>query len=104
MVMFGLWLVTVVLGSAACLGVVAVLNRARPCPTCEARALECIDGTMPHVHFGRSEKCCEPFTTRHYRCSACAAEFFRQDSGALVGKQAWEAGARDTIPAARLLT
>ncbi len=102
MMMFGLWLLTVLVGTGVVLVVVYVCNRPRQCPACGVKALEHVGTRLVLFNVapgGRRPP--EPPEERNYRCSACSAEFFRQGKGALVGKDAWEAGARDTIPRAR---
>jgi hypothetical protein len=102
MMMFGLWLLTVLVGTGVVLAVVYVCNRPRPCPVCGVKALEHVGFKLVlyNVALG-APRPPDPPEERSYRCSACSAEFFRQGKGALVGKDAWEAGARDTIPQAR---
>jgi hypothetical protein len=99
MVMFLLWLLTVVVATAVVFIILCVCNRPRPCPTCRAKALTWIGYATP-----RTARTCVPQPEdRHYRCAACHAEFCRRDRGGLVGKAAWDAGARDAIPIARVV-
>jgi tRNA(Ile2) C34 agmatinyltransferase TiaS len=39
----------------------------------------------------------------HFRCRACGAEYYEEGGKGLVPKEAWLAGAREPIPAARLV-
>jgi len=43
------------------------------------------------------------WTGRNYRCVGCSAEFFEEGDKGLVSKEAWEAGAREPIPGARII-
>lgn len=55
----------------------------RRCPACRLLQLKWTDGS--------------------YRCNACNAVFFEEDGKGLVTKEAWEAGAREPIPGARIV-
>ena len=43
------------------------------------------------------------WTGQNYRCLGCNAEFFEEHAKGLVTKEAWEAGAREPIPGARIV-
>ncbi|MBA2538616.1 MAG: hypothetical protein H0V17_03200 [Deltaproteobacteria bacterium] len=84
--------------AAAAIGVMAVvvqLSRTR-CPACRKPGLELdlrasaggVDDQAPDA--------------RQFRCPHCEAEFRREDGGPLIPRSAWEAGAREEIPRARV--
>jgi hypothetical protein len=66
------------------------------CPGCRKPTLE-LDlrddpgGSVPGVP-----------TAKMFRCLTCAAEFRRDDGGPLIPKIAWDAGARDELPRAKV--
>ncbi len=41
-------------------------------------------------------------SAKTFRCRACRGEFRRQDGGPLIAKAAWDAGARDALPQAKV--
>jgi hypothetical protein len=93
------WAVGVTLAFAvAAIGamVVVVLVLRTRCPACRKRGLELdlranpggIDGGAPHA--------------RQFLCPHCSAEFRRADRGPLIPRSAWEAGAREELPRARV--
>jgi transposase-like protein len=78
-------------------GVLLVLHLLRlRCPACRKPTLEVdlrdrSDGRIPGA----------PSAYR-FRCQTCGEEFRRQDGGPMIAKAAWEAGAREELPRARV--
>lgn len=66
------------------------------CPTCRKPALEVdlrdrTDGRMPG-----------DASAYRFHCRACGEEFRRQDGGPMIAKAAWDAGAREELPRAKV--
>jgi hypothetical protein len=84
----------VVVALFAIVMIVSIL-RAR-CPACRRPALE------PDCRLSRDGR--EAGTgAKMFQCAFCLTEFRRLDRGPLVRKSAWDAGARDELPRARVL-
>ena len=73
----------------------------RRCPACRQLLLRWVDGALA-TNPGPDDR---PFgaSCSHYRCSGCQAEFFEENAKGLVTREAWEAGAREPIPGARIV-
>lgn len=71
-----------------------VLRRRGKCPACRKRAVGLVSA------FRSKERGMEVLL----RCKACGAEFGQRDDGPLIPRAMWDAGSRDGIPPARLLT
>ncbi len=84
--------------AAAAIGVMVVvvaMLRTR-CPACRKLGLELDLRTNPGGIDARTP------ATKQFRCPSCEAEFRREDGGPLIPRSAWEAGARQEIPRAKV--
>jgi hypothetical protein len=80
---------------ACAIVMIVSIIRAR-CPACRRPALE----RDMRTH----RRGIEPGTgAKMFQCAWCLTEFRRLDRGPLVRKSAWDAGARDELPRARVL-
>src|SRR5258705_9932305 len=80
--------------------ITVVVRGSNRCPACRERTLvvrSLVRGRVwPPVNR-------TPIDETLYRCEACGAEFGREGRGPLIPRHAWDAGAREAFPAARVL-
>ncbi len=82
-------------GAGAIMLVVMVIARVR-CPRCRQPTVE-LDVREDFAGVDRESGAIK------FHCISCGAEFRRQDKGPMIDRDAWDAGARDPIPAARVV-
>ncbi len=87
--------IAIAVGAAGAMLVIARVLRTR-CPACRKPGVELDLRTNPGGVDGSSP------LVRQFRCPRCSAEFRRDDRGPLIPRAAWEAGAREEIPRARV--
>lgn len=93
------WLMGVMVVVALAVGVAIVvvvrILRAR-CPACRKPTLELDLRDHPGGLVAGST------SAMMFRCQSCSAEFRREDNGPLISKDAWDRGAREELPRAKV--
>jgi hypothetical protein len=76
-------------------------GRGRPCPLCRARAVAACGAVLATTRGDDGRW--RPAHETSYRCGACGAELRALNDGPLIAREAWDAGAREDIPRARVV-